>query len=809
MLQIRFLSLFIFLLLIDVEFGFTQAQTAAIFGSVSDSIGKPLPFVNVVVPQLNKGTTSNAEGKYHLDAPAGRHELQFSLMGYQTLKLDLTLSPTEKRELNITLKVAVKNLDEVSVVSRNQDMSRISVKEFELLPNPSNSLESLIKTMPGVSSSNELSSQYSVRGGNFDENLVYVNDVEVIRPFLIRSGQQEGLSFINPDLVGSIRFSAGGFESRYGDKMSSVLDVSYRTPKKAAASISMSFMGGSVAVEGVSKNKKLSYISGFRYKTTKLLLGSLDSKGEYEPNFTDWQMMLNYKVTDRLSLGLLTNYARNSYTFIPQTRNTNFGTFANIYNLKVYYDGREDDQYNSMMGSFWTQYQLSSDLRMKLMVSAYSIYEQEKFDISGEYLINELDAYAGSDTYGDSILNLGVGAMLNHARNYLQADIWSAAYSGTWQTGIHNFNWAVKYQHDHFKDRLSEWDYIDSAGYSSPYSDNNIVLNNITSAENSLTVERYSAFIQDAIKWESPNASFTLNAGVRFHAWSLTSEKLVSPRVRFSVQPDWERDIVFYAASGIYFQPPVYKELRNFTGQLNKHIKSQQSIHFLLGSDIMMNLWERPFKYTIEAYYKELKHLIPYKLDNVRIKYTAQNNARGYATGVDMKLYGEFVQGVESWASLSLLSTKEDLLDDYYINKEGQRIEPGYYHRPTDQLFHINLFFQDYLPNNPSLKASLNLVYGSTFYIAPPKSSRFDATYPLGHYRRVDLGLSKTFKTPFWPQLKNFWIGAEVFNLFDIRNKASFMWIQTVANQENVPNLFAVPNYLTSRRLNIKMAMKF
>ncbi len=808
MLQTRFFF-FLLLLSVNVEFVLSQAQSGSIFGGVTDSTGKSLPFVNIVIPQLNKGTTSNTDGKYQMDVPAGRHEILFSLVGYKTEKVIINLSSDEKKELNAVLRIAVKNLEEVSVIGRNQDMNRISVKEFELLPNPSSSLESLIKTMPGVSSSNELSSQYSVRGGNFDENLVYVNEVEVIRPFLVRSGQQEGLSFINPDLVGSIRFSAGGFEARYGDKMSSVLDVSYRTPQKAAASVNLSFMGGSISVEGISKNKKFSFISGIRYKTTKLLLGSLDSKGEYEPNFTDWQMMLNYKMTEKLSFGMLTNYARNSYSFIPQTRNTNFGTFAQIYNLKIYYDGHEEDQYNSMMGSFWTQYQLNPNLRMKLMASVYSIYEQEKFDISGEYLINELDAYPGSDTYGDSLLNLGVGAMLNHARNYLQADIWSAAYSGSWQKGDHNFTWAVKYQHDRFQDRLSEWDYIDSAGYSSPYSDRQIVLNNIVSAENSLTLERYSAFIQDAIKWDSKRASFTLNAGVRFHGWSLTSEKLLSPRVRFSVQPVWERDVVFYAASGIYFQPPVYKELRNFKGELNRNIKSQQSIHFLLGSDIMLNLWERPFKYTIEAYYKDLKNLIPYKLDNVRIKYTAQNNARGYATGIDMKLYGEFVQGVESWASLSLLSTKEDLLDDYYINKNGQRIEPGYYHRPTDQLFHINVFFQDYLPNNPSLKASLNLVYGSTFYIAPPKSNRFDATYPLGHYRRVDLGLSKTFKTPFLPQLKNFWIGVEVFNLFDIRNKASFMWIQTVANQENVPNLFAVPNYLTSRRLNLKMSLKF
>lgn len=808
MFQAKFFTLFVGILLI---LGLTkvQAQQAIVSGIISDSTGNALPYANISVLQINKGTVSNSEGRYQLNLPPGIHELVFSLMGFRTEKRVIALVSSEKRELNISLKAEIKNLEEVSVIERNLDISRISVKEFELLPNPSGSLESLIKTMPGVSSSNELSSQYSVRGGNFDENLVYVNDVEIIRPFLIRSGQQEGLSFINPDLVGSIKFSAGGFEARYGDKMSSVLDVSYRIPQKTSAGINLSFMGASMAFEGVTKNKKISVLSGFRYKTTKLLLGSLDSKGEYVPNFIDWQLMLNYKAGSRLSAGLLTNFARNTYSFIPQTRNTNFGTFANIYNLRIYYDGREDDQYNSMMGAFWTQYQVSAGMKMKLMLSAYSIYEQEKYDISGEYLINELDAYPGSDTYGDSILNLGVGAMLNHARNYLQADIFSVAYSGSWQIDNHFLTWSAKYQKDQFRDRLSEWDYIDSAGYSSPYSEESIVLNNITSASNKLAIERYTAYVQDVFKWNGTNASYALNAGIRFHAWSLTDEKLLSPRVRFSVQPGGKTNIVFYAAAGVYHQPPLFKELRNFRGELNKNIKSQRSTHYLFGTELMLSFWDRPFKYTIEAYYKYLKNLIPYKLDNVRIKYTALNNAKGYATGIDMKLYGEFVEGVESWASLSLLSTRENLTGDYYYAMDGRRIEPGYYHRPTDQLFHINLFFQDYLPNNPSLKVNLNLVFGTSFYVAPPRTARFDATYPLGNYRRVDLGLSKTFKTNFFPQLKSFWIGAEIFNLFDIRNKASFMWIQTVANQENVPNLFAVPNYLTSRRLNLKISLKF
>lgn len=808
------LLVFSFILLISGLYLTTaKAQNNAIvFGTVTDSVGRALPFTNITIPALNKGAVSDDSGNYKISLHSGDYEIDYSLIGYQSIKKKLHLEPGEKVEVNISLKIAIKNLEEVSVVhqsDRLQEINRIYIKEFEAMPNPGGSLESLIKTMPGVSSSNELSSQYSVRGGNFDENLVYVNDIEIIRPFLIRSGQQEGLSFINPDLVGSVRFYAGGFEAKYGDKMSSVLDVTYRTPEKAAGSVSLSLMGGSVSVEGVSKKGKFSLITGVRYKTTRLLLSSLDSKGEYKPDFTDWQMLLNYKINNRFSIGLLTNYANNAYSFIPTTRSVTFGTYANVYNFKIYYDGSEKDMYNSISGGLTLHYTVNPDLRMKLIFNAYSNYEQERFDISGEYLINELDAYSGSTTYNDSILNLGVGGMLNHARNYLQADIRSAAYMGNWQLKNHNIHWAIRFQHDQFRDRISEWEYIDSAGYSSPYSEHNILLNNYISSRNNLSTNRITAFVQDAYKWKSSHASYTLNAGLRLHNWSFNHELLLSPRIRFSVQPKWDKDIAFYAATGIYYQPPLFKEMRNMSGEINYNIRSQRSYHFLIGSDMTLNLWERPFKYTIEAYYKYLDRLIPYKIDNVRIKYAAQNNAKGYATGLDMKLYGEFVESIESWVSMSVLSTKENLIGDFYVNKNGERIEPGYYHRPTDQLFHINLFFQDYLPNNPTFKASVNLVYGSSFFISPPRSSRYDLTFPLGSYRRVDFGIYKIFKLTSLPQIKSFWIGADIFNLFDIKNKASFMWIQTVGNQENIPNTFAVPNYLTSRRLNIRMTVKF
>lgn len=788
-------------------------QKGTVTGFVTDSLGKPLPYASVLAPAINKGTSCNESGYFELTLPEETDiKLQVSLIGFQTREIFISLNPGEKKQLNISLKLAPKELGEVTVLHPNErmaDIARINIREFERIPNPNQSIESLIKTLPGVSSANELSSQYSVRGGNYDENLVYVNDIEIIRPFLIRSGEQEGLSFINPDLVGSLRFSAGGFEARYGDKMSSVLDVTYRTPDKLATNVSLSLLGGSISLEGANKSQTFTAITGVRYKTTRLLLGSLDTKGEYEPSFTDWQMMLQYKPGKKFSADFLTHYARNSFRFIPVTRNTSFGTFAQVYNLKVYYDGSEHDQYNSLMGALTLRYQLNPDLQMKLIASSYSTYEQEKFDIEGQYLINELDGYPGSATYGDSILNIGVGGMLNHARNYLRANISALNYIGTLNKGNHTFQWSTKYQYEAIRDYLDEWVYMDSAGYSLPNSGSGIQLYDYANSQNSLYTHRLMGYIQDSWRWRNGNTRYSLSYGVRYHYWSLTGENLISPRARFSMKPSWEKDMVFYIASGLYYQPPFYKELRNFSGQLNKTIRAQKSIHFLAGMDYNVTLWNRPFKYTVEAYYKYLDNLIPYKVDNVRIRYTARNNAKGYATGLDMKLYGEFVPGVDSWASISVLSTKENQNDDFYVDSEGTTIYPGYYHRPTDQLFHATIFFQDYLPNNPSYKFHLNLVFGTSFYVSPPRSRRFDNMFPLGSYRRVDLGMSKIIKVPFWPGLKSCWLGIEIFNLFDIKNKASFLWLETVPNQENIPNSFAIPNYLTSRRLNIRMSIKF
>jgi len=798
-----------------------HAQTEAhLEGYVRDSLGRAISLVHVLLENTKLVTTTNDSGFYSLKIPANRtFVVLFSHIEYRTEKKTIILKPAETFKIDVILQFKITNIQEVSVTSeveRALSVSRISIKDFNQIPNPDGGIETLIKTLPGVSSSNELSSQYSVRGGNFDENLVYVNDIELNRPYLIRSGQQEGLSFINPDMVSSVKFSAGGFEARYGDKMSSVLDVSYRKPVDYQCRLNASLLGGSATFEGISKSNKFSHISSIRYKTSQYLLNTLETKGEYKPAFVDIQSLVTYQPWEKLEFSLLGNFAQNKYQFVPESRSTNFGTFQQVYNLKVYYDGQEMDKYRSALGAFTANFRPMSNLSLKVITSAYTSYEQETFDIDGYYLINELDNTPGSDTYGDSLLNLGVGGMLNHARNFLWANTWLVSHIGTYILNRHTMRWSVEYKRENIDDRLNEWTIVDSAGYSIPYSQTSITPDDFAESRNNITSTRISGYIQDTWQFGSDKTRYYVTGGVRFNYWDYNREWLISPRLRFSVKPNWSHDFMFHLAVGAYNQPPVYKEMRDFHGNLNPDIRAQQSIHIVLGSDYNLHLWNRPFKFTSEVYYKYLSKLIPYKVDNVRIRYTAKNNAIGYATGLDLKLNGEFVPGIESWASVSLLKTEENQNDDFYYDSQGNRIEPGFYPRPTDQRVIFNLFFQDYLPNNSTLQMHLNLVYGSPVHVSPPRSDRFDQTFPMGPYRRVDMGLSKILKNrnksskiQLFNYLEEFVISLEIFNLLNISNKASYLWIRTVPNQENVPNEFAVPNYLTSRRINLKVSVKF
>jgi hypothetical protein len=793
----------------------SNAQNATVFGSIKDSLGNPLAGVNVVLVGSATGTTTNEQGGYSLFVPSDKNiTIAFSYLGLVTEKHTLNLTEGQKFELNYKLKPNQTRLKDVVIQEeqhRTGSMKKLDPKIASLLPNASGNFEAILKTLPGVVSNNELSSQYSVRGGNYDENLVYVNDVEIYRPFLVRSGQQEGFSFVNPDMVSSVLFSAGGFDARYGDKMSSVLDVTYKRPVKFAGTAGMSLLGGSLSLEGSSKNHRLTYIMGARQKSNQYLLNTLDTKGDYRPSFSDLQTYVTYDLTPEWELDALLNYARNKYSIIPRTEQTTFGTVSEALRLKVYFDGQEVDDYETYMGALSAIYHRHANLRLKFISSLYQSYENETFDVQGQYFINALEKDLGSKKLGDSLYNIGIGSYLPHARNQLSAVVANLEHKGFYYYGKHYFQWGARYQHEIIQDRLNEWKYVDSSGYSLPHTASAITLQDVYNTNVHLTSNRYNGYLQDS--WTINDSSkTTFHYGIRANYWDLNKELLVSPRASFSYKPKWKRDFVWRASTGYYYQPPFYRELRDITGVVHTDVKAQKSIHFVLGSDYNFTAWGRPFKLVSEIYYKYLDNLVPYKIDNVRIRYAATNNAVGYATGIDLRLNGEFVKGLESWASLSVMKTAEDIKDDFYI-KDGKRIEPGYIPRPTDQRVTFGLFFQDFLPKNPTYKMHLNLVFGSGLPFGPPKSQRFQDTLRIPFYRRVDIGFSKQVigenaklkvTTTVLKYVKSVWLSFEVFNLLDVNNTVSFIWVADVTGRQ-----YAIPNYLTSRQINVRLMIKF
>jgi hypothetical protein len=781
-------------------------------GKVIDLEGRPVESAHIRNMSNNTGVISEKDGSYSLKIPKNKNVLvQVSCIGYSAKSFTINSSTTDIHNFPIKLEVLVNDIDEVSVygkLSPESNLVKIEAKFVEINPDISGNLESLIKTLPGVSSNTELSSQYSVRGGNFDENMVYVNDIEIYKPMLIRSGQQEGLSFLNSDMVSSIHFSSGGFESRYGDKMSSVLDIRYNKPFEFSGKVSLSLLGANVQLEDISKNGKFTYNTGFRYKTSQYVLNSLETKGDYNPNFYDIQTYLTYKVNEKLDFDFLAYYALNSYGFTPQNRETTFGTINKPLNLRIYYDGREKDRFETFMGAFTTNVKLNDKISLKLILSAYQTMEEETYDIIGQYYLNELDNTLGSETYGDSIMNIGVGEFHNYARNYLTANVYSAAFKGGYYLRRNKLRWGVKYNHEIIDDDLKEWIKIDSAGYSLPYTGETVGLYESTLAKNNISSNRITAYVQNTYnKKLRNNAEFFFNFGIRAHYWDFNDEFIVTPRASISYKPNWEKDMLFRFSSGFYYQPPFYKEMKNPQGELNESIKSQKSIHFVLGNDYVFRAWNRPFKLTTEVYYKILDDLIPYKIDNVQLEYSGENIAHGYAYGIDFKINGEFVEGIESWASMSFMRTKENNDND----------EMGYYFRPTDQLVNFSLFFQDYLPMNPSYRMNLSLHYGTGLPFSTPEDDRYDDVFRMRAYKRVDLGFSKVlinkdkeFERSTWLNvIDDMWISLEVFNLLDINNTISYMWIKTVANQSGDISQYAVPNYLTSRRVNLKLTVKF
>ncbi len=785
-----------------------------IVGAITDTLNQPIEFANIAVQNTSIGSSSDENGRYRLKVAANQSiVLTVTCIGYVTKSLELNINEGERREVNIKLVPVSRDIEGISVISSRRkfgNIEKINIKDIEFIPDASGNFESILKSLPGVSSSNELSSQYSVRGGNFDENLIYVNGVEIYRPFLVRSGQQEGLSFVNSDMVSDVEFSSGGFNAEYGDKMSSALSIKYRRPQAYAANVSVSLLGSNITIEGATKNKKLTHITGFRYKTSKYLLNTLDEKGDYNPVYLDLQSYINYDVSPKLNFSFLGSYSSNKYQFAPEERETRFGTFSNALQLKVYYEGQEVTKFETALGAISAEYKTNNDLRFKLTGSGFITYESETYDLLGQYLLNELDNAMGSSTYGDSLLNVGIGGELTHARNYLHAQVLALDNSNIWVSGINKLKWGIKYQHEMVDDEISEWKLIDSSDYSLPISAEQLKLSYALKTSNTIQSNRISSYLQDEVSFSTNKYNYIAALGARLSYWDYNKEFIFSPRASITAEPSWRKDVSFHLSGGFYYQPPFYKELRFTDGTLNANIKSQRSIHFVLGSEYRFQSWERPFRFTSELYYKLLSNLIPYKVDNVRIRYSGVNMAKGYAYGLDLKINGELVSGAESWASLSIMRTRESIRTD--------SISTGYYPRPTDQLLTFGVFFQDYLPGNPTFRVHLSGHYSTGLPVSMPKTDRYDLISRMPSYKRIDIGFSKVFKDDVgkggtqlngvkW--LKGLWLSVEIFNLLNIDNTISYLWVQTVDNQENQSGTYAVPNYLTSRRLNVKLTAKF
>lgn len=778
-------------------------------GYIYNSNKEPISNVNVYLkdnPQI--GTSSNIKGFFRLKVKEKR-EYYIILSHIEYGDTNVICYPGKNFEYVLTKKLH--QLPAVEVYEKpieKENIEKLNPTIIQQLPSIKENIESTLKTLPGVMKSNELSNQYSVRGGSFEENLIYVNGIEIIRPTLIRSGQQEGLSFINPDMVSNIYFSAGGFDASYGDKMSSVLDIQYKRPTKNTITASMSLLGSSLTIENTSKDYRFSAISSFRYKTTTYLLKSLDVKGQYQPKFYDIQTYLNSELSEYFEVSFLGNLSNNSYIFVPQSREASFGTVNNALKLKIYFEGNEKDLYVSKTASLSFLYKPNKRIKSKHIFCFYNLTEKEYFDILGQYFLNEVDKQFGSNSLGDSIENIGVGSFLNHARNKLNTYIYSYQNINSLSMDDNKkINLGANVSSENVAGKIHEWTMIDSAGYSLPYRDSVVNVYYLFSGKNKFVQNKLSVFSNIIGKITIDSGSIVYNAGIRFTYVTFSNELLISPRILISYSPYKLRNKIFRLSAGYYYQPLTYREALTPYGIVDKNLKSQKSTHFILGYEHNFSKWNRPFKFISEIYYKYYSCLIPYQIENIRAIYLGTNDARGFATGLDFKLHGEFIENTESWFSLSIMKTMEDLLNDY--DKKNNR-EPSYIPRPNDQVVNFAIFFQDYLPMDPSYTFNLNLLFGTGLPFGPPKAERYKCTFRMPPYRRVDIGFSKIVvdathksKYSYLNYFKKLWIGIEIFNLLDISNTVSYQWVGDIYG-----NYYAVPNYLTSRRINLKIIIK-
>lgn len=802
------------------------AQTARIKGVVLDKNNRPVENVNV--SYSSSGTQTNKNGFYDLKVPANQNiTIIFTHISLKKITIIFSLDSNEQKEFNPVMSDQEEQMGEVIITANNkklvQGITTIEPEVIRKIPGANAGIENILKTLPGVNSNNELSTQYAVRGGNYDENLVYVNEIEVYRPFLVRSGQQEGLSFTNTDLVQNVDFSAGGFQAKFGDKLSSVLDITYRKPVQFGASLEASFLGGSLSVDAISRDKKWSAVTGVRYRNNSLLVNSQETQTNFTPSFADIQTNINYQASAKWQWSFLGNISQNKYQYQPLTRQTNFGTIDNPMALTVFYEGQEKDKYDTYFGALKTTFNASDNFTLKFIGSIFHTLEQEYFDIFAQYRLGEVDSNIGSETFGDVAFTRGIGSQLSHARNDLDALIVNTEIKGFHDWKENQLEWGIKYTRESIRDRIIEWEVIDSAGFSlnppiidlprndqpyTPYT-GPLVPNQNIRATNFNSINRFSGYVQWSLKSNIGTSQVWYNAGIRAHNWEVIgatiagkSQIRVSPRVQFAIKPDWEKEMVFRISGGLYHQPPFYRELRDATGMVQPNTKAQQSVHFVLGNDYSFKMWNRPFKLVSELYYKSLTNVNTYTIDNVRIRYAANNDATAYAQGLDVRLNGEFVPGTESWISFGYLKTEEN------------SNERGFIARPTDQRLKFGMLFQDYMPNIPSIKLYLNLVYNTGL---PGGSPSYADPYlyqnRLNDYRRVDVGFSKVFidnttkkenNTGWFKNFKELAIGLEIFNLFDNQNAITNTWVRDVYSK----NQYAIPNYMTTRVFNVKLTAK-
>jgi hypothetical protein len=814
----------ILFIILFINYKLLFCQNAIISGVILDQSNEPIE--NVTITYNKEGTKTSNDGDFILQIPANKTiTITFSHVSYKKVTQTFNLKENQLYEFNPILSYNFEQLGTVTIKGtkreRIEGIITIAPKMLRKIPGGNAGVENILKTLAGVNGNNELSSQYNVRGGNFDENLVYVNEIEVYRPFLVRSGQQEGLSFINSNLVHNINFSAGGFQAKYGDKLSSVLDITYKKPKAFGGNLDLSLLGGSLSLEAASKNNKISGIIGARYRDNSLFVNAKETETNYDPKFTDLQTFITFKASERLDLSFLGNIAINKYNYQPETRQTNFGTLQNPIALLVNYNGQEKDQYNSNFGAIKVNYKLNDNTNLKLISSAYHSIEEEYLDILAQYRLGEVNSNIGDENFGEVEFSEGIGSQLNHARNDLDALIYSFEHKGNHTKNKNKYTWGVKYNYENIRDQIIEWEVIDSAGFSirppgatpnnqpfTPYDGILEPFQNIR-AKNNVTINRIASFAQYNRDFIFKDHELFFNIGIRSQTWNISgdnikskSQTVFSPRMQLSLKPNWKSNIIFRTALGVYHQPPFYRELRRNDGSVNPDVKAQQSIHFITGADYNFKLWSRPFKLTSDFYYKSLSNVNPYTVDNVRIRYAAKNNAKAYATGLDMRLNGEFVPGTESWISIGYLKTEENIDNRGYIS------------RPTDQRLKLGILFQDYMPKLPKLKVYINLVYNTG---VPGGSPSYTDVYEyqnrLPAYKRADTGFSYVIvdknnqfeKGHLFYHLDEFQIGFEIFNMFNVQNSITNTWVRDVYTKQQ----YSVPNYLSPRIFNLKMALKF